>query len=234
MSNDLVEVKNYAIAQMDMENFTKTMRANLGGSQINESDLDRVGIPAGGSTTWRVPTLDGEEKTESITGVIVYWKSPRVYWATEYDGSNNPPDCYSDNGEMGIGEPGGDCNTCPMAQFGSADKGDGQACNQLRMLFILRKDDFLPIVVRLTPGSLKAIRMYFLRLASKGIPYYGVVTELSLEEVKSSGGIAYAQVAPKMVKRLSQKEQDRIEKYSETIKPSLTSVKVEDDFRGQE
>src|SRR6267142_5673038 len=38
--------------------------------------------------------------------------------------------CQSLDARVGVGEPGGNCATCPMSRFGSAKKGKGQACTE--------------------------------------------------------------------------------------------------------
>ena len=52
---------------------------NLGGDKLSTNDLDQVRIPAGGGIAWEVPSLEGTELMKELSGVIVYWKTTRVY-----------------------------------------------------------------------------------------------------------------------------------------------------------
>jgi len=120
---------------------------NLAGQQIGEFDLPRVAIPAGGGTRWEVPGPGGSEALDEISGILVFVKQTRAYWKND-DVTGDPPDCSSPDGRIGHGSPGGECATCPMAQFGSDGK-RGQACKQQAVWFLLREDSFLPLVVGL-------------------------------------------------------------------------------------
>lgn len=215
------------------------LEMNVGGS-LTQFDLDRVGIPAGGGKYWAVPTLDGVEDLKELEGVIVHWRDTRAYWAKKYDGSKNPPDCSSkDNivgeGLMGRGSegnPSGLCADCPFSKFGTAvnDEGEqtnGQACKQVRILFLVRPGDNLPIVVGLPPTSVRPMHRFFLRLAGKAVPYDGIITKLALTQEKSGGGITYSQVVPSVGKVLPPEEQDAIRKYGNGIRLAVDSMIID-------
>ncbi len=59
--------------------------------------------------------------------------------------------------------------------------GRGQACKQIKQLFLLRGSLLLPEVVTLPPTSLKAAKQYLLKLTSQGVPYYAVVTRIDVK-----------------------------------------------------
>ena len=111
----LVKASEYHLFSSDVSELDKTFAVNLGGDQINASDLDRVKVPSGGALSFEIPDVnepDGVSTSKTIEGVIVAHKSVRAYWSKsldEGDGSQ-PPDCYSDDAVSGIGEPGGKCN----------------------------------------------------------------------------------------------------------------------------
>jgi len=223
----IVEAKDYSLMEMNAEHLTEVLSQNIGDGGLSRFDLDTVKVPSGGATTWEIPTLEGEDKSEEITGILVFWKDVRAYWEAEYDGSSNPPDCYSDDMKIGVGEPGGKCSECPFAEFGSADKGEGQACKQIRILFMIRKDDILPLTIPAPPTSVGPIKKYFMRLASKGIPYYSIITKLSLEKATNANGIKYSKIKPDFVEKLNKKTTQRIKEYQESIEPMLTEVQIE-------
>lgn len=226
-NNQLVKVNEYN-ALVSSEGIKQVLQENVGGD-LSPFDLDRVKIPAGGGTTWNIPTIDGEVESKDLTGVVVGWSDKRVFWRDSYSGNNTPPDCYSEDGEHGIGDPGGNCLVCPMAKFGTAreGKGRGQACKQIRLLFMMSKESILPFVVSLPPTSVQAIRKYFLRLAGNVIHYSAVETELKLEKTKNQDGIEYSRISASVCRRLDSEAAGKSRKYADELKPVISKVKVE-------
>ena len=167
---------------------------NLGGESASPSDLPSVKVPAGGGVAWEVPTPDGFESARSFTGVIAFLHSSRLYWSTGMEeGSGTPPDCYSNDGEFGRGDPGGECAKCPLNQFG--EDGEAKACNQGMQLYVRMAGDPLPTKLRIPPGSLKTWRQYAIHnLARAGKTYYQVETVFELDKAKSKSGITYSQI----------------------------------------
>ena len=216
----------YLVLQKD-SNIVEIVEENLGAEGVSAYDLDRVKIPAGGATAFEVPTLEGEESVKEIEGIIIFWKTARAYWPEKFNGENNPPQCSSVDGEVGQGTPGGYCSKCPLAQFGSAENGKGQACKQMRQLFIVRENDILPLVLTLPPTSIKPAKQYFMRLASKGIKYTHAVTRITLEKAKSGEGITYSKAAFALVKQLEPAVCTKIDAFTESIRPMLETVAIE-------
>lgn len=222
---DIVPFQEYAVMDAGGPEVIKELMAeNLGGESIDISDLIRIKVPAGGGTIWSIPTIDeaDEENTKEIDGIIVYHTLKRAYWKSEYTGSNDPPDCYSDDCMTGIGDPGGNCLTCPFAQFGTGKNNKSQACNMGRIMFILTSNALLPIVLRVPAGSLKSSKKYLLGLTSKRIPVNGVITRLTLSKEKNADGIAYSQINFSMLERI--KDVTAIKAYSESLKPFLQNI----------
>ena len=216
----------YLVLQKD-SNIVEIVEENLGAEGVSAYDLDRVKIPAGGATAFEVPTLEGEESVKEIEGIIIFWKTARAYWPEKFNGENNPPQCSSVDGEVGQGTPGGYCSKCPLAQFGSAENGKGQACKQMRQLFIVRENDILPLVLTLPPTSIKPAKQYFMRLASKGIKYTHAVTRITLEKAKSGEGITYSKAAFALVKQLEPAVCTKIDAFVESIRPMLETVSID-------
>lgn len=146
-STDLVPASDYqSLAPQTLD----LVQEAIGTGQLREFDLKSVRMATGGGQFWNVPTLDGEEAVKELQGVILHHKQSRTYWAKEYDGSNDPPDCSSRNavvatprqiededpdapveffeppaqrcGEQGL-TPLYDCSTCQFAQWGSKMRG---------------------------------------------------------------------------------------------------------------
>src|SRR5262245_14820000 len=142
------KIESYTVVQMTTEELSETIIENLSGTQLSRMDLDTVRIPSGGGTSWTVPGLDGEETVKVLRGVIVHQTVARGYWETSFeDQSGAPPTCYSNDGKVGIGTPGGDCASCKFNQWGTDRRGGkGKACRELRLLFILQVGSVLPFV----------------------------------------------------------------------------------------
>jgi hypothetical protein len=205
----------YKALAMAPKQLTALLRDNLGMQQLNPFELDRVKVPAGGGLAWEVPTLDGAKSVQELEGIILHFRDPRAYWHEKFEGGNQPPDCKSDNGIVGVGSPGGDCLQCPLAKFGSAldDKGqpsDGQACQQKRVMLFLRQDSLLPMLVALPATSMKAAKQYFLRLTENGLHFRDVVTKIGLQKTKNKKGIAYSIATLARARDLNQEERERV------------------------
>jgi hypothetical protein len=235
MANELtVNVQNYAIMSFDKEAILEVIADNLGGESLKPSDLDMVKIPTGGATSWQdVPSPEGPQEVKEIRGIILAWNDSRAWFKEEFDGSEGKiPDCFSDDcksgyfttedGELQVRS----CTGCPLAEWGSKDGGRGQACKQNRNLYILQEGSILPTIVKLSPTSITPVKQYFLRLASQGLHYAGVVTSLGLTKVKKDGVPAFSQVVPQMVQRLTPEQTSQIKAVAELLKPMLTRVRV--------
>jgi hypothetical protein len=161
---ELVPFNEYSVAKVNATDLMEILQENVGGA-ITEFDLQRAKVPTGGMTAWVLPSLDGEDEiVQHIDGVIVYHREPRAFWKQSIDegGGNNPPDCSSVDGKLGVGDPGGECSVCPMAEWGSKDHGEsrGQACKQMKLIFLLRPESLLPMALFLPPTSIRPVRQY--------------------------------------------------------------------------
>jgi hypothetical protein len=219
-------ISPFVIFNTEIADIREAMNVNVGDGGLNATDLERIKIPAGGGTAWTIQGLDGEEMLKELSGIIIAWRDTRAYWSVpmeESDG-NMPPDCCSLDARTGEGEPGGNCHKCPNAEFGSGSKGEGQACKLVRQLFLVREDNLLPEIVHLPPSSLKPARQYFLRLASKGVPCYSVITKIGLEKTKNGQGIVYAKAALTSGGRLTPDQTKRAKDYAAMIDPFLKAA----------
>ena len=209
----------------------EALRANLEGEALSPMDLDRVVMPAGGGVTWCIPTLEGDETTQEIIGVIVGVQNCRAYWAGDFAGGGDPPDCVSEDNVTGVGEPGGVCKFCPMAEFGSDSRGKGQACKQIKRLFMLRPGSMLPLVVTLPPTSIRPATRYLLRLAGVGLKYQAAVTRITLEKTKNSEGIAYSTAVFALAGKLDPGQSQVMEDYAKSMGSLLHRPVTSDDFQ---
>ena len=189
-----------------------------------QRDLDRVHIPAGGGIAWEIPTMEGSDSSKTIEGVIVHHSDARAYWNKSFDesGGGTPPDCSSTDAAVGVGDPGGNCAQCPLAQFGSAaGESNAQACKQMKILYIMQPDSILPMAVALPPTSIKPARQYLLRLAARGIRPHQVLTKINLEKDKSADGISYSKATFEMAGYVKGEDAEKMGEYAAGLKPVL-------------
>lgn len=221
----------YKALSVPAQQLTTFLIENIGSQGLRPSDLDKIKVPAGGGSAWEVPTLKGPEPVKVLEGIVLHFKDVRAYWSSK-DSGNNPPDCSSSDGMVGMGTPGGDCHKCPLAQFGTAvdqkgQPGKGQACKAMRMLLFLRQDDMIPMIVNLPPTSLQNAKKYFLRLVANGLPYYGVTSQLRLEQTKNASGTAYSVATMAMGRPLEPEELEKVQMIGKAMRELFARTTVD-------
>lgn len=230
MSSELVPVSasSYPVLASG-QNIGEIIRNNLGGEQVTPADLTRIKVPAGGGTSWEVPGADGEtEPVKTIEGIIVHTTRRRAYWPNT-NPSGEPPACVSTDCVTGHGNPGGRCQDCPFDQFGSQIKQDGGAgrgksCKESRLVFLLRAGMKLPDVVVVPPGSLKPAKQYLLKLS---VPYYAVLSRLTLDRAQNKDSIAYAQIHFRNVGMLDAEMAKGIMQYATELRSVFEATTIE-------
>lgn len=201
---------------------------NLAGASVGEFDLPRVKMPSGGGKTWELDSpLVGTQAVPVLEGIVVYQRQGRSYWENP-DPTGEPPQCSSRDGIVGIGDPGGECRTCPHAQFGSDPKnGRGQACKQTTQWFLLQPDSFLPLVLSMPPTSLQAAKQYMLALAGAGIRYSDVITGIALEVAENPDGQKFSRAVPRLGAKLDEEAAGKARAYAEVLRPIFDAQPVE-------
>lgn len=232
---ELTSLSEFRIAGLDGANVKEIVEANTGGA-ITLGDLTQVVIPSGGSTSFEISNPIGEDESEkSIEGVLIYWNDRRSYWMRDLDDldedEDRSPDCFSANAIEGVGAPGGDCRTCPLAAWGSAKSGNGQACKSQRLFFFLRPGSIMPIVLRGAPTSIAPSKKYLFGLASEMVPYWGIKTTISLDK-QGSGAIKYATLNFKAGTRLTGADMALVESYRNDMLPALEASTINPPARG--
>lgn len=215
-----VEAELFPALYEDMTDLASSMQENLGTEGLQITDLPRIPMPAGKSTTWEIPDpLGGKpEPTAQLDFLLTYWTPARVWWPVDLADPNkisgDPPQCSSvggvdplpggtfalDGAQAGR-NPGGKCITCPMSKFGSNEKtGKGQACSDRRLFFILPQGEVLPLLVSTPPTSKKSLHDFFLGLMRKytGVHYSSFQLRYELETVSKDGN-NYAVVKPSVL-----------------------------------
>lgn len=236
MSQELVvagEKSNYLALRMDQTELVEMIQETVGAEGLSPSDLDRVKVPTGGGTAWEIPNIEGDtDVSKTIQGVILDVAPRRAYWNTKFDGSNDPPDCYSNDGEFGIGDPGGDCASCPFNQYGTAvsdsgEPGEGKACGERRLLFVLPEDSIIPIVLSVPPSSINDVKKYRVRLLRGQKRINSVVTSITLEKDKNKTGIEFSRVKFTSVADLDPQAAARMREYASAISGAVAATNID-------
>ena len=149
----LTVIEDGAYALMPAAEIQELLRENLGNTKLDRQNLPQVKVPAGGGRAWDLG--DDEPPVQELVGVVIWYADTRLYWSKgiEDTGGETPPDCASADGIVGIGDPGGECESCPLNEWGSGKAGRGKACNERRQLAILRPGELLPTMLSLPSAS---------------------------------------------------------------------------------
>lgn len=225
---------NYAMFKGDIAMLTEAMTENLASQKLTLFDLDKIKVPTGGGTVFKVPTAAGNKNIEKLVGIIIAVEPGRSYWEKEFDGSNTPPDCTSIDGLRGVGKPGGLCEACAMNEYGSAVKSPkAKACKETKSVLFVPENGLMPMVLQVPPTSLKACKQYLMRLVSGDeecpvpMPFYGVLTEFTLRETKNGGGIEYSEILFRRVGALSAEQAKAVKTYRDGIMPAFKRAHAE-------
>ena len=206
-------------------NLADAMRDELNGMDIT---FDRVTVPAAGGTTFELPgELPGEtDAVKEFTGVILYHHLANAYWpeGSEYD-DNVPPFCQSFDGKQGYGEPGGVCEACALSQFGSASNGRGKACKNMRVLYLLRSGEFMPLAINLSPTSISPFREFL----NKGFVFrnratYGSLVEIGLKRQTNPEGKDYSVATFKWLGDFHGEQLAAVRKYALSFREQIRGM----------
>jgi hypothetical protein len=218
-------VNHFMVVQDDFQEQMDAIEENLAGGGFTPYSFDRIKVPSGGATAWEIPQPDGSdpETAKEFSAVIGHqYPVTKSYWPQGIEeGGNKPPACFSMNGLVGIGDPGGPCATCPHNQWGTGKNG-GKACPDRRMLFLVQEHSLLPTVLLIPGGSAKNVDKYIrVTLSNLGIPYYGALTKFKLRKEKNRDGIDYAQIVPSFSGKLPRQHALQIKAYGATLDAAL-------------
>ena len=181
------------------------IRSNLKSQPLTYELFDVVKSPSGGSTVFSVPGLSGDEAEKELYGIILDYTTPRAYWDNPDPVEGTPPLCLSRNSI--ISEDGKACAHCPFNDFGSKDgESNAKACKESALLFLLRPNNILPLLVRVPVTSKGKFLKYATRLLSTLTPISSVVTKITLEKTTSKTGKPFALFNFEAVSKLSAEE----------------------------
>lgn len=216
--------KDYQIVSWDPNDLKEVIKENVGVGGMTGSDLDTVKIPSGGSKFFELVGSDGETKAvKSLDIILLHKHDARSYWEQSFEeqGGGNPPDCYSLDGEIGVGKPGGNCVTCPLAQFDNEE--GGSECPPKMIFYFVLPGDIVPRVMRVPVTSVKPMRKFFASLINLRAVYFDCVIRLSLLPSKSRDGIDYCKLAPSVVEVIGEDEKKIIRALRTGLMPMFAS-----------
>lgn len=240
--NDKVNVINErkitmetAITKMDsytalQNNALDIIKENLKNQPLSFQLFDIVKSPSGGTTAFTVPGLSGDEMEKSITGIILDYTTPRAYWSTPDPVEGTPPECFSSDSL--VSSVGKACNQCVYNTFGSKDgESNAKACKESVLLFMLRPDNIMPILVRIPVSSKMIFQRYLTRLIGKMIPISGVVTKITLEKAVNKTGQPYAVYNFEAVETLSPQDTTNAKNFGKQFMEMVDNSNIEQDVQ---
>ncbi len=214
-NNEVVVTGGFALTNDTVDNYADEL-------DCLPLQFDRIKIPAGGGIAYEVPSDDPDspDMAKEFKAVILHHNAINTYYRDKYDGSNNPPDCGSLDGKIGITSDGEvlECSKCQYAKFGSAEDGKGKACKQKRRIYLLREGTVFPTIMTLPTGSLSEFSKYIMRLLNRGKKSNQVVTKFTLKKAQSASGINYSQAVFMLDRTLNADELVEIANRSEQVK----------------
>lgn len=226
MANEVAKKEESAVAEYgSAANLSEILAEELDGLTPS---FERIKIPAGGGLAYEVPgdDPDSPDSVKEFKAVILYHHPINCYYKEEYTGGNNPPDCGSMDGKLGIDAETGECKNCAECEFNKfgSGKNGAKACKQKRRIYLLREGEALPTILSLPTGSLGEFSKYVMRLLSKGRKTNGVVTKFTLKKAQNSGGINYSQAVFAVDRELTSEELANIVPMSEQVKALANRV----------
>ena len=186
----------------------------------------RIKIPSGGGKIFEIPTDDPDNPDSATTleGIILHHHAHCAYWPESNDDEDNKPLCSSLDGKVGIGEPGGVCATCQLNTFGTASKGAGKACKNMRVIYLLRSGEYLPVQINLPPTSIKPFKEFYTKaFALRRRAPYGSIMRIGLKQ-ENNGKEDYSVATFRRVADFSGEKLQQVKAYAANFKDQLKLI----------
>jgi hypothetical protein len=97
----------------------------------------------------------------------------------------------------------------------------------MRQLLILRTGLDVPELFTVPATSLKNIRQYLHRLSARRISYWNIVTNVRLERVENTNGIAYSRIVFSAGPQLSPEQRTTLAPFQEEMASRLSNTTVD-------
>lgn len=201
------------------------IRENLRNQPLSFQLFDLVKSPSGGSTVFSVPGLSGDEAEKELTGIILNYTTPRAYWDTPDPVEGTPPVCFSPDSI--VSQDGKSCAHCPFNDYGSKDgDSNAKACKESVVIFLLRPNSIVPLLVRVPVTSKLTFLKYATRLISTLTPISSVVTKITLEKATSKAGKPYAQFHFEAVHTLDREDAAKARAYGQQFMEIMDAAEM--------
>lgn len=209
---------------VDSEFTADELAEDMEGLQMS---FPRVKIPSGGSLQFEIPSDDPEnpDYSKTLEGIILFNHPNNAYWpeGSEYDDTATPL-CSSVDGKLGVGTPGGSCTSCALNLFGSATEGKGKACKNMRVLYLLRSGEFMPLQLILPPTSIKPFTEFMnLAFNTRRRATYGSLVQIGLKKM-TNGKDDYSVATFRLLSDFSGEELAQIRRYADSFKEQIRSM----------
>lgn len=196
----------------------------------------RVIFPQSGGA-WQIPTTEGQPRyAPEFEAVIVLVQPIRAYWKPGAAVANNPPLCASPDSIRPI-TPRPDrqaevCADCVHAQFGTAEKGRGQACKyRLNCFFLLVGEggalEEIPSFVSIPPSSQKPYTQYAVQVTKLPAALIAVTTIFGLTDAKNADGTPFKMLAPRIGRKIGYKDMQMARSISDMFKSKMIQRGIE-------
>ena len=210
-------------------NALEIIRENLKNQPLSYDLFDIVKSPSGGATVFEVPGLAGAEAEKELVGIILDYSTPRAYWDTPDPVEGMPPVCMSRDSL--ISQDGKICSRCPFNDFGSKNgESNAKACKESVLLFLLRPNSIMPLLVRVPVTSKPRFLRYMTRLVGTLTPLNGVVTKITLEKATNKAGKPYALFNFEAVSVLSPEEAAHTRAFAEQFMEIVDAADMDPDM----
>lgn len=222
--SELVLKEQEAMLPFQVPTLSEKAQEQLAGIKLEYPQLK---IPSAGALFFEV----NEEPVKEIVGIIVHHGPRNMYYTTDFDGSNNPPDCSSNDGITGYQRIEGDdgdeyiqckCSECEFGKFGSDKSGNGgKACKEKHQLYILCSGRVVPFSLLLPVSSTRPLNTYATSIFNQGKFLNEVLTSFTLEKATSKSGIIYSRMVFKKVRDLTSEEIAISESAGKSVKENI-------------
>ena len=219
------DISKWAVVYKQPEEFEEELREILPvGMELRPSDLAWYRVPGKDGSRWIVRgggADPDDEGPKEVTAIILDRTTPRGFWSSEYGGEGDEakPDCWSDDGVTGTGNPGGECRTCVFNEWGTAEqfgRGKGKACKEMFQLLLLERDNIFPSFMIIPSTSLKEVHRYFVSTAGKGGPTAAIV-RFGLRKKQTTNGMIVNVVTPKSIEKIPAAHVRRLKEYAQAM-----------------
>jgi len=221
-------IQAWAPAQVDAAELAEVLEASPSTEGFGPRDLEMIKIPAGGQLIWDIPTMDGRDGARHFDAVVLHYHTHRKWWEQAYGaGPVGPPDCESNDGLLGLGNPGGACKQCPLNHVKRSR--EDRTCPPRQYLFLMLPEMPMPVLLDLPVTSLAVWGDYVNKALKARLKLpWRVITRFELNKATATlGNDNFSRLSVSLVADIPKEEWAAIEGYRQAlIKPLEASYEL--------